>query len=273
MNSQTQPFLGALIRDWRQLRRLSQLDLALDADISQKHLSFIESGRSHPSREMVLLLAETLLVPLRERNALLLAAGFAPVFGERGLDDPGLAAARAAIDLVLKGHEPYPALAVDRHWTLLAANAAVPALLGLARDPELLRAPVNVLRLSLHPRGIAPAIVNLAAWRHHILARLRQQIRATADPGLVALLEELSGYPAPEMPEVHRSRRRDRAAAPEPEPGIVVPLELRLGGSVLSFFSTVTVFGTPVDITLSELAIEAFFPANEATRVALGGRA
>ena len=273
MNTHHQPVVGALIRDWRQLRRFSQLDLALEAEISQKHLSFIESGRSQPSRDMVLLLAEHLGVPLRERNALLLAAGFAPVFGERGLDDPGLAAARAAIDLVLKGHEPYPALAVDRHWTLLAANAAVPALLGLASDPELLRAPVNVLRLSLHPHGIAPAIVNLAAWRHHILARLRQQIRATADPVLVALLAELSAYPAPELPGAHRSSRRDRAVEPEPEPGIVVPLDLRLGGRVLSFFSTITVFGTPVDITLSELAIEAFFPANEATRAALAERA
>ncbi len=270
MNKHTPPPVGALIRDWRQLRRLSQLDLALDAEISQKHLSFIESGRAQPSRDMVLLLAQTLSVPLRERNALLLAAGFAPVYGERSLDDPGLATARAAIDLVLKGHEPYPALAVDRHWTLLAANAAVPPLLGLASDPKLLRGPVNVLRLSLHPGGLAPAIVNLPEWRHHILARLRQQIRATADPVLAALLEELSAYPAPETPATRKGN--GKAAEPEPEPGIVVPLQLRLGEAVLSFFSTTTVFGTPVDITLSELAIEAFFPANDATRVALGGR-
>jgi transcriptional regulator with XRE-family HTH domain len=268
MNRHTPPPVGALIRDWRQLRRLSQLDLALDAEISQKHLSFIESGRSQPSRDMVLLLAATLSVPLRERNALLLAAGFAPVYGERGLDDPSLATARAAIDLVLKGHEPYPALAVDRHWTLLAANAAVPPLLGLASDPELLRGPVNVLRLSLHPGGLAPAIVNLSEWRHHILARLRQQIRATADPVLAALLEELTAYAAPPTP----ATRKGKHIEPEPEPGIVVPLQLRLGEAVLSFFSTTTVFGTPVDITLSELAIEAFFPADEATRVALGGR-
>lgn len=267
MNKHMPPPVGALIRDWRQLRRLSQLDLALDAEISQKHLSFIESGRAQPSRDMVMLLAETLSVPLRERNALLLAAGFAPVYGERGLDDPGLAAARAAIDLVLKGHEPYPALAVDRHWTLLAANAAVPPLLGLASDPELLRGPVNVLRLSLHPGGIAPAIVNLGEWRHHILARLRQQIRATVDPVLAALLEELSAYPAPETPAARKGKAR--AAEPDPEPGIVLPLQLRLGEAVLSFFSTTTVFGTPVDITLSELAIEAFFPADEATRQAL----
>jgi transcriptional regulator with XRE-family HTH domain len=268
MNRHTPPPVGALIRDWRQLRRLSQLDLALDAEISQKHLSFIESGRSQPSRDMVLLLAQALSVPLRERNALLLAAGFAPVYGERPLDDPGLAAARAAIDLVLKGHEPYPALAVDRHWTLLAANAAVPPLLGLASDPELLRGPVNVLRLSLHPGGLAPVIVNLTEWRHHILSRLRQQIRATADPVLAALLEELTAYPAPPPP----APRKGKHVEPEPEPGIVVPLQLRLGEAVLSLFSTTTVFGTPVDITLSELAIEAFFPADEATRIALGGR-
>jgi transcriptional regulator with XRE-family HTH domain len=270
MNKHMQPFVGALIRDWRQLRRLSQLDLALDAEISQKHLSFIESGRSQPSREMVLLLAETLCVPLRERNALLLAAGFAPVYGERGLDDPGLATARAAIDLVLKGHEPWPALAVDRHWTLLAANAAVPPLLGLASDPELLRGPVNVLRLSLHPGGLAPAIVNLSEWRHHILARLRQQIRATADPVLAALLEELAAYPAPDAPIPRKINGQVKSIDPDPEPGIVVPLQLRLGEAVLSFFSTTTVFGTPVDITLSELAIEAFFPADEATRRILG---
>jgi transcriptional regulator with XRE-family HTH domain len=270
MNKHTQPFVGVLIRDWRQLRRLSQLDLALDAEISQKHLSFIESGRSQPSREMVLLLAETLCVPLRERNALLLAAGFAPVYGERGLDDPGLATARAAIDLVLKGHEPWPALAVDRHWTLLAANAAVPPLLGLASDPDLLRGPVNVLRLSLHPGGLAPAIVNLSEWRHHILTRLRQQIRATADPVLAALHEELTAYPAPAAPIPRKINGQVKSMEPDPEPGIVVPLQLRMGEAVLSFFSTTTVFGTPVDITLSELAIEAFFPADEATRQILG---
>lgn len=270
MNTHAQPFVGTLIRDWRQLRRLSQLDLALDAEISQKHLSFIESGRARPSREMVLLLAEALAVPLRERNALLLAAGFAPIYGERGLDDPGLATARAAIDLVLKGHEPYPALAVDRHWTLIAANAAVAPLLGLASDPELLRGPVNVLRVSLHPGGLAPVIANLTDWRRHILARLRQQIRATHDPVLAALLEELSGYPTPDAPAPPKNAGKGKATDPEPEPGIVVPLLLRLGGSVLSFFSTTTVFGTPFDITLSELAIEAFFPADEATRNALG---
>jgi transcriptional regulator with XRE-family HTH domain len=264
MNKHHQPMVGTLIRDWRQLRRLSQLDLALEAEISQKHLSFLESGRSQPSRDMVLLLCEHLGVPLRERNALLLAAGYAPVYLERALEDPGLQAAKAAIDLVLKGHEPYPALAVDRHWTLLAANAAVAPLLGLIADADLLRPPVNVLRLSLHPAGLAPIIVNLGEWRMHLLARLRQQIRATADPVLADLLAELLTYPAPAQPA-----RKGHAQELEAEPAIVVPLQLRLGETVLSLISTTTVFGTPVDITLSELALETFFPADAATGEAL----
>ncbi len=265
MNTHHQPTIGHLIRDWRQLRRLSQLDLALEAEISQKHLSFIESGRSQPSRDMVLLIAENLGVPLRERNALLLAAGYAPVYLERALEDPGLQAARSAIDLVLRGHEPYPALAVDRHWTLLAANGAVAPLLSLVVEAELLRPPVNVLRLSLHPGGLAPFIANLAEWRGHLVARLRQQIRATADPVLAELLAELLGYPAP----APTPARKGHAPEPEAEPAIVVPMQLRFGGATLSFFSTTTVFGTPVDITLAELAIEAFFPADQATAEAL----
>ena len=262
MNTHHQPSIGHLLRDWRQLRRFSQLDLALEAEISQKHLSFVESGRSQPSRDMVLLLAEHLGVPLRERNALLNAAGYAPVYLERSLEDPGLRAAKSAIDLVLKGHEPYPALAVDRHWTLLAANGAVSGLLGMVVEAELLRPPVNVLRLSLHPDGLAPFIVNLGEWRAHLIARLRQQIRATADPILADLLTELLGYPAPaEAP------RKGHEA--EIEAAIVVPMQLRVGDSVLSLISTTTVFGTPVDITLSELALETFFPADAETAEAL----
>jgi transcriptional regulator with XRE-family HTH domain len=255
-----QPQIGTLIREWRQLRRQSQLDLALEAGISQRHLSFIESGRSQPSRDMVLLLAEHLGVPLRERNALLRAAGYAPVFLERALEDPGLQAARSAIDLVLKGHEPHPALAIDRHWTLLAANRAVTALLGLVQEAELLRPPVNVLRLSLHPGGLAPAILNLAEWQAHLVLRLRQQIRATADPVLIALLAELLDYPVP--PPAHPENRR---AGPDQAAAIVVPLQLRVGENVLSLISTTTVFGTAVDITLAELALETFFPADAAT--------
>ncbi|HEV7334546.1 MAG TPA: helix-turn-helix transcriptional regulator [Bosea sp. (in: a-proteobacteria)] len=263
MNKHQQPTVGHLIRDWRQLRRLSQLDLALEAEISQKHLSFIESGRSAPSRDMVLHLAENLGVPLRERNALLLAAGYAPVYLERSLEDPGLQAARSAIDLLLKGHEPYPALAVDRHWTLLAANAAVAPLLAAVTEAELLRPPVNVLRLSLHPGGLAPVVLNLAEWRGHLLARLRQQIRATADPVLAELLVELSGYPMPAAP-LHRGK-----ASEDSEPPVVVPLQLRFGETTLSLISATTVFGTPVDVTLSELALETFFPADQATAEAL----
>ena len=179
--------IGEHLRHWRQRRRVSQLELACDAEVSARHLSFIETGRSTPSREMVLRLAESLDVPLRERNVLLVAAGYAPRFPERRLSDPALESARRAVDLVLAGHEPFPAIAVDRHWTLVAANRAVPSLLAGA-SPSLLEQPVNVLRLSLHPRGLAPRIVNLGEWRSHLLARLRHQIELTADQVLIALL-------------------------------------------------------------------------------------
>jgi transcriptional regulator with XRE-family HTH domain len=250
--------LGDLLREWRQRRRMSQLDLSLEAEISTKHLSFLETGRSQPSREMVLNLAEQLDIPLRERNVLLVAAGFAPVFAERKLEDPALQAARKAMDLVLAGHEPYPALAVDRHWTLVAANAAVGRLIAGA-DPALLRPPVNVLRLSLHPKGMAPAIANLAEWRAHLLARLRRQIEVSADPVLSELMGELSAYPVPFARTPARpSRETDYGS-------VVVPLQLTTPGGPLSFLSTTTVFGTPLDITLSELALESFYPADPAT--------
>ncbi|MCG7507450.1 helix-turn-helix domain-containing protein [Mesorhizobium retamae] len=250
---------GSLIREWRTRRRMSQLDLAMEAEISQRHLSFVESGRAMPSREMVLKLSEQLSVPLRQRNQILLAAGFAPSFGERPLSDPDLAPAMEAVKLVLKGHEPFPALAVDRHWNLVAANEALAPMLAGVGDPSLLQAPVNVLRLSLHPRGVAPIIANLAEWRSHLLERLKQQIEASADPVLEALEEELRAYP------VHSNTRPPRA---DPN-AIVHPLRLRLGDTVLSFISTTTVFGTPLDVTLSELAIETFFPADEETRQVL----
>jgi transcriptional regulator with XRE-family HTH domain len=250
--------VGTHLRHWRQHRRLSQLDLAQAADISTRHLSCVETGRAAPSREMVLRLAERLGVPLRERNALLVAAGFAPMYRQRALDDPALDAARRAVNLVLKGHEPYPALAIDRHWQLVAANAAVAPLLdGIA--PALLEPPVNVLRLSLHPDGLASRIANLGAWRHHLLQRLQQQIAATADPVLVALHDELAAYAVPQA----------GAAPPTDGSPVAVPFQLRTAGGVLSFISTTTVFGTPVDITLQELAVESFFPADEATANAL----
>lgn len=254
--------VGDLLREWRGRRRMSQLDLACEADISTRHLSFVETGRAQPSREMLLHLAERLDVPLRERNALLVAAGYAPVFPERPLADPALSAARRAVDLVLSGHEPYPALAVDRHWTLVASNRAVaPLLAGVG--PELLRPPVNVLRLGLHPAGLAPRIANLRQWRAHLLARLQHQIDVTADASLAELLSELRDYPAPDAASLGNE-------APEGEyAGIVVPLRLVTDAGLLSFLSTTTVFGTPVDITLSELALESFFPADEGTAAIL----
>lgn len=248
--------VGELLREWRLRRRMSQLLLATEADISTRHLSFVESGRSLPSREMVMHLAERLDVPLRERNALLVAAGYAPLYRERTLDDPQLAAAREAVELVLRGHEPYPALAVDRHWNIVAANASLAPLVGDV-SPALLAAPVNALRLSLHPEGMAPRIVNWHAWRAHLLARLQRQIEASADPALVALHDELAAYPAPQHAHL--------AAAEPLQHAIAVPLRIRTALGELSFYSTTTVFGTPVDITLSELAIEAFFPADEQT--------
>jgi transcriptional regulator with XRE-family HTH domain len=249
--------VGDLLREWRQRRRLSQLDLSLEAEISTRHLSFLETGRSQPSRDMVLHLAEQLDIPLRDRNILLQAAGYAPVFPERPLDDPALRAARHAIDQVLAGHEPYPALAVDRHWTLIASNSATQRLLGDV-DAELLRPPVNVLRLGLHPRGLAPRTANLGEWREHLLARLRRQIDISGDPVLVRLLRELREYPAPE--DAHGDVDTN---------AVVVPFRLITEAGVLAFFSTTTVFGTPVDITLSELAVEAFYPTDQQTAEAL----
>jgi transcriptional regulator with XRE-family HTH domain len=254
--------VGEQLRGWRQRRRLSQLDLALNAEVSTRHLSFVETGRSLPSREMVLRLAEQLDVPLRERNALLVAAGYAPVYPATPLDDPAMRAAREAVELVLAGHEPYPALAIDRHWNLVTANRAVaPLIEGVA--PELMEPPVNVLRLSLHPQGLAPRIVNLALWHAHVLARLGRQIELTGDPVLAALRDELAGYPAPDTGERHIDARYG---------GLVVPFRLRTPAGVLSFFTTTTIFGTAVDITLAELAIESFFPADSATAAAMGNR-
>ena len=244
--------VGEQLRDWRQRRHLSQLDLASLADVSPRHLSFVETGRSLPSRAMLLRLGDRLDVPLRERNALFVAAGFAPIYSERRLDDPSLQQARNAIELLLRGHEPYPALAVDRHWNLQAANRALaPFLKGVA--PELLTPPVNVLRLSLHPQGVAPRVANLGQWRAHLLHRLQQQIDASGDPQLQALHAELLAYPAPEAEE------------PLDPTAFVVPMRMRSEVGELSFLSTTTVFGTPVEVTLSELAIESFFPADAKT--------
>lgn len=258
-----QRHVGDLLREWRQRRRLSQLGLALDADVSAKHLSFVETGRAQPSREMVLRLAQRLDVPLRDRNALLLAAGFAPLYRERPLVDPALQGARRAIDRLLAAHEPYPALAVDRHWNLVSANRLVAPLMAGAAA-ALVTPPVNVLRLSLHPDGLAPRIVNHAQWRAHLLQRLERQVDVSGDPVLRELLDELDSYPPPAA-----ARGASDADDEFTLDGVIVPLQLAAHGCVLSFFSTTTIFGSPVDITLSELAIESFFPANIETGRAL----
>jgi transcriptional regulator with XRE-family HTH domain len=245
---------GELLRDWRQRRRLSQLDLAAEADLSTRHLSFVETGRARPSREMVLKLADALELPLRGRNALLVAAGFAPSFPERPLDDSAQGEARQLVQRILDAHMPFPALAVDRHWQLVMHNGSVRALMAGAA-PQLLQPPVNVLRLSLHPDGLAPRIVNLADWKRHILERLRHQLHQSGDPGLEELMEELRSYPAP----------ASKAPAVGGSALIAVPLVLDSPVGQLSFISTTTVFGTPVEVTLSELAIETFFPADAET--------
>ncbi|MCI3131995.1 helix-turn-helix domain-containing protein [Phenylobacterium aquaticum] len=244
--------VGLHLRQWRQKRRMSQLDLACEAEISTRHLSFIETGRSTPSRLMILKLAEQLDVPVRERNVLLVSGGFAPMFPERGLDDPALAAARWAIDAVLAAQKPYPAFAIDRGWTLLANNGALPQMYeGVA--PHLLEGKVNGLRLTLHPEGLARKIENLGEWRAHLLGRLQRQIDLTADRGLSDLMAELKTYPAP------------AAGRSAPSDALMAPLRLRIGGERLSFYSTTMVFGSPVDVTLSEIAVESFIPADAHT--------
>jgi transcriptional regulator with XRE-family HTH domain len=248
-----------LLRQWRERRHLSQLDLALAAEISTRHLSFVETGRSRPSRGMIVRLTDHLDVPIRERNHILLAAGYAPVYPETALGAPRMASVRAAIHQVLTGHEPYPAVVVDRLWNLVDANASIGVLLAGVRD-DLLAPPANALRLSLHPEGMAPRIVNLGEWRAHLLSRARRNLALTGDDTLAELIEEVRGYPCDQ---------------PEPElelpgPGdVFVPLRLRHGDAHLAFFSTMTTFGTPMDVTVAELAIESFFPADVATADAL----
>jgi transcriptional regulator with XRE-family HTH domain len=256
---QTPPPVGAQLREWRQRRRLSQLDLAGHAAVSTRHLSFMETGRALPSREMLLRLADRLEVPLRERNRLLTAAGYAPLYREHALADPEMKAPAQAVERVLKAHEPYPALAVDRHWHMVAANRMVPLLLA-ELPPAQLQPPVNVLRLSLHPEGLAPRIVNLGAWRAHLLHRLQQQVRASGDPVLAALAGELRALPP--LPG-------EQPAAPPADVGVYVPLRLSTRLGELNLISIITMFGTPTDITLAELALETFFPADEPTAAVL----
>ena len=252
---------GELLREWRNRRRMSQLDLALEANVSARHLSFLETGRSRPSREMVLTLAEHLEVPLREQNALLIAAGYAPVYAETPLDTDEMSSVRHALDAILAGHEPYPAVIVDREWEIVASNGPAGMLLEGVSE-ELLSPPANALRITLHPEGMAPRILNFGEWSGHLLTRLHRQALLSQDPALAELERELLGYPGVEA----------SSGLAEPEEMLFVPLRLRLPNEVvLSLFSTVATFGTPLDITLEELSIESFFPADEETKDYLRG--
>jgi transcriptional regulator with XRE-family HTH domain len=257
-SAQTQhPPFGSLMKQWRQRRRLSQLDLAIEADVSSRHVSFIETGRSAPSRAMVLRLAAALDVPLRERNQLLMAAGLAPVYAERSLEDPDMAPVRDGVEKVLKAYEPFPCLAVDRGWNIVAANSGA-ALLMQGVSAELL-APPNALRISLHPDGLAPRIRNLGQWRHHVIGRLRREVTVSGSDELAALLTEIDSYPGGFDDSADLG-------------GVVVPLRLAgPDGVELTFLSTVTTFGTALDLTAAELSIEAFLPVDEQTADVLRG--
>ena len=255
----SQPGVGPLLREWRERRRLTQLELSLDAGISARHLSFVETGRSKPGREMLLRILEQLEVPFREQNRLLLAVGHAPAFPERSLEDPALAPVREALDVILTGHEPNPAVVVDRAWNLVAANSTMYALTAVVDvDPALLEPPINVMRVGLHPRGLAPLMVNLGDWHGHWLERLERQLAVTADEELAALIEEIAGYPVP---------------APERDPAsglggteILGPVRVQgPGGGELSFFGMFATFDTPFEVTTSELALELLFPADRVT--------
>jgi transcriptional regulator with XRE-family HTH domain len=248
-----EPTVGKLLREWRQRRHLSQMALAGDSAVSTRYLSFIETGRARPSREMVLHLADQLEVPLRERNSLLLAAGYAPFYPQRSLEDAEMEPVREAIDRFLAAHEPYPAAIVDRHWNLVAANSGL-GLLTQGVAPELLEPPANVFRIALHPDGMAPRILNFEEWSSHSIARVRRQAVVTGDEEIERLYEELRSYPGV------ASQRAIDAAHP------LLLHRLLLADSEISFFSTVATFGTATDVTLSELALEAFYPADEQTK-------
>lgn len=261
-----QASVGRLLRDWRQRRRMSQLELAIEAEVSTRHLSFVETGRARPSRSLLLHLGDVLELPLRERNRMLAAGGFSPEYPEHHLSEPALASALDAVRRLLDAHDPYPALAVDRHWNLLLANPAAQRLMqGVA--PELLHPRPNVLRLTLHPNGLASAIIDLDTWRSHLMARLRRLLAQTDDPELAALHDELLTYrqlPG-EAPTDTGPPKTGSDPLASPHPDIVLPLRLRSPVGELALFATITVFGTPTDITLSELAIESFFPADPET--------
>jgi transcriptional regulator with XRE-family HTH domain len=264
MPVRSQPEIGSLLREWRERRRVTQLELALDAGISARHLSFVETGRSQPGRDLLLRILKQLRVPFREQNRLLLAAGHAPAYPDRSFDDPDLAPVRDALDLILSGHEPYPAVAVDRAWNMVAANRAMLALTEMVEiDPELLEPPINVIRIGLHPRGLGPLFVNLGDWHAHWIKRLEQQLTATGDEQLAALIDEVAGYPAPE--------REARSESPAEE--MLGPVRVRTAdGGELAFFGMFASFDTPFEVTTSELAVELLFPADRATAETLHER-
>jgi transcriptional regulator with XRE-family HTH domain len=254
--------VGPLLRGWREQRRVSQLELALRADSSARHISFIETGRSRPSEDMVLRLAEHLDVPVRERNALLLAAGYAPHYPETPLDDPSMDAVRQGMERLIQGYEPYPALVVDATYTVLAANRGITMLLEGVGE-SLLTPPLNAMRLTLHPEGLAPRIRNHREWRDHLLAQMERQIALDRSEPLRALYEEVAAYPVPEPETKVISSAEDEEL--EPVPYFALPLQIEHGGRVLSFISSISTFNTPMDVTVAELAIETFLPADPAT--------
>ncbi|MEU5211569.1 helix-turn-helix transcriptional regulator [Streptomyces sp. NPDC020742] len=254
--SPTTAGVGGLLRAWRDRRRISQLELALRADSSARHISFIETGRSRPSQEMVLRLAEHLDVPVRERNALLIAAGYAPTFPETPLDDPAMAALRTGMERLLTGYEPFPALVVDGVYDVQAANRGITLLLE-GVDHSLLRPPLNAMRITLHPDGLAPRIRNFREWRAHLLAQMDRQLALMRSAPLRALYDEVSGYPLP-------PGGREEAAGSGQAP-FALPMRIEHHGTVLSFISTIATFNTPMDVTVSELALETFLPADPET--------
>ncbi|CAM5270470.1 MULTISPECIES: helix-turn-helix domain-containing protein [Streptomyces] len=266
--------VGPLLRDWRERRRISQLDLALRADSSARHISFIETGRSRPSEDMVLRLAEQLDIPVRERNALLVMAGYAPRYAQTPLDDPAMASVRDGLDRLLAGYEPYPALVVDGRYDVVAVNRGIALLMeGVAE--ELLTPPLNAMRITLHPAGLAPRIWNLAEWRADLLAQMERQIALVRSPELRTLYEEVAAYPVPD-----RADQADRGAggrgagdrARERTPSFALPLVIEHGGQVLSFIASIATFNTPMDVTVAELAIETFLPADRETAAYLRER-
>jgi transcriptional regulator with XRE-family HTH domain len=257
---------GALLRDWRQRRRRSQLDLALETGVSARHLSFVETGRSQPSPELLLALAEQLQMPLRERNTLLLAAGYAPRYRETKLDDPALTAARDAMERLIILHDPYPGVVIDQCWNVILANAAATAL-AAGLPPNLAGPPLNVFRACLHPDGLARATANFPQWAAYLLGQLHRLNAVTADPAVGELVREIDRYPTvTELGDWHQAARQ------QPPGVLLVPWQLELDGARLSLFSTVTTFAAPRDVTLAELAVELFYPADEPTATLLRDR-